>query len=94
MSHAPKPPPLDAHLVEQPTETLAPPAPPSVLPRRQSGASIVRNTLVANVATLFSIVTGFFLTPILLRALGTDTFGIWSLAVGITGQIAIIQLGA
>ena len=69
------------------------PAPDAATARRQSGASIVRNTLVANGATLFSIVTGFFLTPILLRALGTDTFGIWSLAVLIIGQLAIIQLG-
>ena len=91
MSHAPQPPPLDAQLVEQPTETVAPSA--AHLPSRQSGASIVRNTLVANVASLFSIATGFFLTPILLRALGTDSFGTWSLAVGVVGQIAIIQLG-
>ena len=61
--------------------------------RRQDGASIVRNTLVANAASLFSVLTGFFLTPILLRALGTDTFGVWSLAVLIVGQLAIIQLG-
>ena len=98
MSHAPdhrdavpRNPPFDAHILEQPIETLAPPAP--AVPRRQSGASIVRNTLVANLASLFSIATGFFLTPILLRALGTDTFGVWSLAVGIVGQLAIVQLG-
>ena len=61
--------------------------------KRQSGASIVRNTLVANFAALFSIVTGFFLTPILLKALGTSTFGVWSLALSIVGQLAIIQFG-
>ena len=92
MSQAPENPPLDAHILEQPTETVAPPVAPTT-GRRQSGASIVRNTLVANLASLFSIVTGFFLTPILLRALGTDTFGVWSLAVGIVGQLAIVQLG-
>ncbi len=103
MSHAPDrrapvpptaTPPLDANLT--PTETLTPPEAASTVPtaiRRQSSASIVRNTLVANLASLFSIVTGFFLTPILLRALGTDTFGVWSLALGIVGQLAIIQLG-
>ena len=91
MSKASQPPPLDAHLVEPPAETVAPPTPASF--QRQSGASIVRNTLVANLASLFSIATGFFLTPILLRALGTDTFGLWSLAVGIVGQLAIVQLG-
>lgn len=82
-------PPLEATLVS----TEPDPAPDAATARRQGGASIVRNTLVANIATLFSIVTGFFLTPILLRALGTDTFGIWSLAVLIIGQLAIIQLG-
>ena len=91
MPSVPPPAPLDASL-PQPAETTATP-PVSALPMRQTGASIVRNTLVANLATLFSIFTGFFLTPILLRALGTDTFGVWSLALGIIGQLAIIQLG-
>ena len=97
--------PLDAPILEQPTETRVPPHAPvestlasasvgdAGIPRRQSGVSIVRNTLVANLASLFSIATGFFLTPILLRALGTDTFGVWSLAVGMIGQLAIVQLG-
>ena len=92
MSSVLPPAPLDASLPEQLVETIATPPLP-VLPTRQSGASIVRNTLVANLATLFSIFTGFFLTPILLRALGTDTFGVWSLALGIIGQLEIIQLG-
>ncbi len=88
-----RPAPLNASdLAGQPTEIASPPA-PAFAPRRQGGASIVRNTLVANLASLFSIATGFFLTPILLRALGTDTFGVWSLAVGIIGQLAIVQLG-
>ena len=106
MSQAPEPErpaeptPLDASYIDieaQPTETVLPPHAPqniaSGLPKRQSGTSIVRNTLVANLATLFSIATGFFLTPILLRALGTDTFGVWSLALGIIGPLVIVQLG-
>ena len=94
--------PLDASYADieaQPTETVTPPhappgvLPPSLAPQRQSGTSVVRNTLVANLATLFSILTGFFLTPILLRALGTATFGVWSLALGIIGPLVIVQLG-
>ena len=95
---------LDASYIDieaQPTETVLPPhAPPIVgapIPasasKRQSGTSVVRNTLVANLATLFSILTGFFLTPILLRALGTNTFGVWSLAIGLIGPLVIVQLG-
>ena len=93
--------PLDASYIDieaQPTEIVTPPhAPPMPAPnsarQRQSGTSVVRNTLVANLATLFSVLTGFFLTPILLRALGTATFGIWSLAIGIIGPLVIVQLG-
>lgn len=90
-----QPPPIDADYIS-PTETVPAPVPalvPALISQRQTGASIVRNTLVANLASLFSILTGFILTPILLRALGTDTFGVWSLAVLIIGQLAIIQLG-
>ena len=87
-----QPRPLDADYLT-PTEIVPAPAVAPALSQRQTGASIVRNTLVANGASLFSIVTGFLLTPILLRALGTDTFGVWSLAVLIIGQLAIVQLG-
>jgi len=55
-------------------------------------------TLVRNIASNWvgyavQVVVAFFLTPFILHALGEARYGVWTLAIGITGYYGLLDLG-
>lgn len=54
--------------------------------------SLRRNTTYNAVSSLAALVVGFVLAPLLLRHLGVDRFGFWSLIWAITGSLALADL--
>lgn len=58
-----------------------------------SGRRLARNTLHGASGRVASLVIWFLLTPAILRALGMEAFGIWSLFFALTGNLAALDLG-
>ncbi len=54
--------------------------------------SLRRNTIYNALSSLAALAVGFFLAPLLLRHLGVDRFGFWSLIWAITGSLALVDL--
>ena len=54
--------------------------------------SLRRNTTYNAMSSLVALVVGFFLAPIMLRHLGVDRFGFWSLIWAIAGSLALVDL--
>ena len=57
-----------------------------------SAVSLRRNTTYNAVSSLVALAVGFVLAPLLLRHLGVDRFGFWSLLWAITGSLALADL--
>lgn len=54
--------------------------------------SLRRNTTYNTLSSLVALAVGFVLAPVLLRHLGVDRFGFWSLIWAITGSLALVDL--
>jgi O-antigen/teichoic acid export membrane protein len=57
------------------------------------GRRLVRNTLLAATGRLVTLVSWWWLTPLVLRALGADGFAVWALFFALTGYLAALDLG-
>jgi O-antigen/teichoic acid export membrane protein len=58
----------------------------------------LKRTLVRNIASNWAgyavqVAVAFFLTPFILHALGEARYGVWTLAVGLTGYYGLLDLG-
>jgi O-antigen/teichoic acid export membrane protein len=73
-------------------EAVTTPAVPEVADNASSGA-IVRNALLSYVASAVAMLTGFVVTPVLIRTLGSDYFGLWVLLGSVVGYTGLIELG-
>jgi O-antigen/teichoic acid export membrane protein len=58
-----------------------------------SSKSLVRNATVSYLANIVGMLTGFFVTPILIRHLGATNFGIWVLLGSLIGYLGLIEVG-
>lgn len=58
-----------------------------------SSRAITRNVVVNYVNLARATVLGILVTPIILRAVGTTAFGVWSLAIGAVGYIGLVETG-
>lgn len=58
-------------------------------------ARVGRNTVAISIGTSVRLSIGFIVTPILIRSLGPDAYGVWSLvsAFSITGYLTLLTLG-
>jgi O-antigen/teichoic acid export membrane protein len=54
---------------------------------------LMRDAVVNNLAAPVTAVVGILLVPVMLRALGQDNYGLWIVAVSMSGVIAPIDLG-
>ena len=59
----------------------------------QSRRAYIRNTLAGYLTLVVGSVTGFLLTPLLLRSFGTERFGLWVLLTATVGYIGLLELG-
>ena len=57
------------------------------------GRRLVRNTLLAATGRLVTLVSWWWLTPLVLRALGAEGFAVWALFFALTGYLAALDLG-
>jgi O-antigen/teichoic acid export membrane protein len=58
----------------------------------------LKRTLVRNIASNWAgyavqVAVAFFLTPFILHVLGETRYGVWSLAIGLTGYYGLLDLG-
>jgi O-antigen/teichoic acid export membrane protein len=58
----------------------------------------LKRTLVRNIASNWAgyavqVAVAFFLTPFILHALGEARYGVWTLAIGLTGYYGLLDLG-
>ena len=51
------------------------------------------NTVMNYISHFISILIVFFLTPIMLRELGTEDFGLWTLVFSVLGFFSLLDLG-
>jgi O-antigen/teichoic acid export membrane protein len=68
----------------------------STTPRRsanESGRAIARNMLVSYANLARATLIGILVTPLLLKALGETAFGVWSLVLGASGYVALVDAG-
>ncbi len=72
--------------------TAAPQPPAGGAPSAPPPPSLRRNTTYNALSSLVALAAGFFLAPIMLRHLGVDRFGFWSLIWAITGSLALVDL--
>ena len=64
--------------------------------KRHANASnrrLAKNILSGYVATALTSVTGFVVTPLLLRYLGSAQFGLWALLQSVLSYIALLEVG-
>src|SRR4051812_10365942 len=54
---------------------------------------LIRNIASNWIGYAVQIAVAFFLTPYVLRSLGETRYGIWTLAVGLTGYYGLLDLG-
>lgn len=73
---------------EHEMDQLADPAPADGLPSR-----FLRSVGMNYVASATSVVASLFVTPVLLRYLGAEAFGVWVLAGGMTGYLELLEFG-
>lgn len=57
------------------------------------GRRLARNTLLAATGRAVTLVSWWWLTPLVLRALGADGFAVWALFFALTGYLAALDLG-
>ena len=63
------------------------------LTHNNSQRSLIRNVLSGYLGTAVATLTGFFVTPLLLRYLGDRQFGLWSLLLTIGAYIGLVEMG-
>ena len=70
------------------------PAPPT-LPRSKNDSSrqIVRNVMMGYAGAGLVIVSGLVVTPLLVRRLGSEQFGLWALLSSVVAWLGLIDLG-
>src|SRR5258708_28706659 len=54
---------------------------------------MARATMVNWVATLLTILYAFFITPVVIRALNTDLYGVWSFLNGLLAYTILFYVG-
>ena len=67
--------------------------PPMAATHNDSKFSLIRNVLTGYLGTAVTTLTGFFVTPLLLRYLGDRQFGLWTLLLTIMAYVGLIELG-
>lgn len=67
--------------------------PPDGTSANESHAAIRRNVLVGIANLVRATLIGLLLTPVLIRALGDTSFGVWSLILGAAGYIGLAEAG-
>lgn len=73
-----------------PPDVSAVPPPGTATPR-----TIVRNAAANAAATVYMYLTGFFLVPVILHALGPDVYGgLWAIVGALTLSLGLLDLGA
>ena len=55
--------------------------------------TVVRNVLSNWLGYVVAVVVGFFLSPYLVRRLGNEQYGTWTMIVALTGYIRLLDLG-
>ena len=58
-----------------------------------SRSGLLRNVAVSYLTMGVSTLTAFFVTPILLRALGKEQFGLWALLLSLLGYVSLVEAG-
>ncbi|HVF10893.1 MAG TPA: oligosaccharide flippase family protein [Abditibacteriaceae bacterium] len=58
-----------------------------------SSGGLVRNSIASYLGNIAGMVTGFFVTPILVRYLGATHFGLWVLLGSLAGYIGLVEAG-
>ena len=61
--------------------------------RRDLPQKIVKNTIFNIVGRLCGILTVLFLTPYIINSIGVERYGIWAIAVAITGYFGLLDFG-
>jgi len=54
---------------------------------------ILRNSLSNGISFITRALLSFIITPILIKRLGNDLFGVWALLVGLSGYFGLLDLG-
>lgn len=65
----------------------------STVSANASSKHIVRNAIIGYVASAVAMGLGFVVTPVLVRCLGSDQFGLWALMTSVIGYTGLIELG-
>lgn len=67
--------------------------PPHLASANASTRHILRNAAMGYVASAVGMSLGFVVTPVLVRRLGSDLFGLWALMTAVIGYTGLIELG-
>lgn len=65
----------------------------SVKPTRSTKQQAIRGVAFNWIARIASLVIVFFLTPFLIRTLGEELYGLWTIVMGLTNYYALADLG-
>ena len=69
--------------------------PPDInLPTSRPRAGYVKNVLWTWFGVVLTLITGFFLSPYVIRKLGPSAYGVWVLLSSLIGYYGILELGA
>ena len=52
-----------------------------------------RNIIYSAIAAIWPLVLGLAITPLMIRRLGTDIYGIWTIVMSVTGMMGFFQFG-
>jgi O-antigen/teichoic acid export membrane protein len=72
-------------------ETISSTLTPAEPPKRFS--QVARNVMTNWGNFIFSAIVSFFLSPFIVRRLGTSGYGVWTLIVSLTGYMGLLDLG-
>jgi O-antigen/teichoic acid export membrane protein len=67
--------------------------PSSELGANADNIAVTRNALTGYAAWAVNLLIGIVVTPILLRRLGEETFGAWTLAMTVASYVLVVELG-
>lgn len=82
---------MSASVVPEPEEGAFAGRPASS--HNRSRKAILRNVASSYIALLVSLASGFFVTPIVLRGVGSDAFAVLALVGGLLGYVTLADLG-
>lgn len=57
------------------------------------GRNLLKGSVVSTIALVAQVVLAFVITPLLVRCLGVQTYGVWLLLTAIVGQYALFDFG-